>query len=58
MDASTESLFLEAISAGIHGERVRWDPLPPEQWGTLFHLAEMQKPSFVSDSGRTANQGR
>lgn len=43
MDASTESLFLEAISAGIHGERVRWNPLPPEQWGTLFHLAEMQK---------------
>lgn len=23
-----------------------------------YYLAEMQKPSFVSDSGRTANQGR
>ena len=43
MNRSTESLFLEAISAGIRGERVRWAPLPPEQWTSLFQLAETQK---------------
>lgn len=43
MNTSTESLFLEAISAGIRGKRVHWAPLPPEQWTALFRLAETQK---------------
>lgn len=43
MLASTESLFLEAIAAGIRGEHVHWEPLPPAQWNALFQLAETQK---------------
>ena len=43
MIASTESLFLEAIAAGIRGEHVHWEPLPPAQWSALFQLAETQK---------------
>ena len=43
MLASTESLFLEAIAAGIRGEHVHWEPLPPAQWSALFQLAETQK---------------
>ncbi len=41
--SSVEALFLEAVSAGIHGQRVRWTALPPEQWFALLRLAESQK---------------
>ncbi len=40
---SVEALFLEAVSAGIHGQRVLWTTLPTEQWLALFRLAESQK---------------
>ncbi len=43
MNPSTESLFLEAVSAGIRGAHVHWEPLPPAQWSGLFQLAETQK---------------
>lgn len=37
------ALFLEAIRAGIHGERAQWEPLEPGLWRALFPLAESQK---------------
>ena len=40
---SVEALFLEAVSAGIHGKRVAWTALPPERWLALCRLAEAQK---------------
>ena len=40
---SVEALFLEAVSAGLHGQRVLWTALPPEQWFALLRLAESQK---------------
>lgn len=38
-----DDLFLEAISAGIRGQRVDWVPLDPQLWAALFSLAEGQK---------------
>ena len=40
---SVEALFLDALSAAIHGGHVRWDSLTPELWMSLFRLAEQQK---------------
>lgn len=40
---SVDSLFIEAVAAGLQGRRVRWEPLPPETWKALFPLAQSQK---------------
>lgn len=40
---SMSALFLEAVSAGIHGRRVQWEPLPQDVLSALFRLAETQK---------------
>ena len=41
--STVEALFLDAVSAAVHGRRVQWKPLPAEQWLALFRLAEQQK---------------
>ena len=42
-EEALEALFIDAVSAGIHGRRVQWEPLSPELWPELFRLAEEQK---------------
>lgn len=38
---SLQKLFLDALHAALRGETVGWtEPLEPEQWTTLFHMAE------------------
>ena len=41
--ASLDSLFLNAVSSALQGNRVHWAPLSPELWQGLFRLAEQQK---------------
>lgn len=37
-----QRLFLQAVRASLTGEQVSWtEPLPAEQWGGLFQLAEI-----------------
>ena len=43
LPGSLEGYFIEAVSAAIHGERVRWEELPPAVWAGLFPIAEQQK---------------
>ena len=35
--------FMEATAHGIRGQRLRWEPISPEDWRLLFRLAETQK---------------
>ena len=38
---ATEQLFLEALNASLHGERVQWEnPLDVKDWAALFQLAQ------------------
>lgn len=41
--ASLDSLFLNAVSSALQGNRVHWAPLSAELWRNLFWLAEQQK---------------
>lgn len=41
--SALEALFLEGVSAAVHGRRVHWEALSPELWPGLFRLAETQK---------------
>lgn len=42
-ETAAEALLLEAVTAALHGRRLRWEPLSPALWGELFRLAETQK---------------
>ena len=41
MNNAINLLFLEALNASLHGERVRWEnPLEAQDWAALFQLAQ------------------
>ena len=41
MNDAIKQLFLEALNASLHGERVRWEnPLDVKDWAALFQLAQ------------------
>ena len=41
MNDVIKQLFLEALNASLHGERVRWEnPLSAQDWAALFGLAQ------------------
>lgn len=49
------ALFLEAIRAGIHGERARWEPLEPGPWNPFLWAADGCSCCGITESCRKRN---
>ena len=42
-ETAAEALLLEAVTAALHGRRLRWEPLSPALWGELFRLGKQRR---------------